>query len=466
MHMISKEAVRAWARDHEHEMVEDVMRLVRIPSVSESGGPPQAPYGEACARVLDEGLSMCHEYGLETKDIDRQCGIAVWKGQTDKTIGIFGHLDVVPAGGGWDTPPYEPVVSHGYILGRGASDNKGPSVAALYAIRCLREQGARLKHSIQLYLGCNEEDGMADVQYFTAPEPQPVFSLVPDVSFPVCCGEKGTLTADLVCDISGSNLLEFSGGVASNSVPDSAWAVLNGLSCRDVQALAEQCGDITCRREGDCVRLDASGIAGHAAFPEGTENAIQKLADFLWRHHLATGAAERAVKFLSEAFSDAYGKGLNIDFSDDISGKTTHVGGMVRLEKGRLVQNINVRYAIQADVKKLEAQLQECCAAAGFAVKHLHNSPPCYTPPTHPAIPCLLRAYQDVYGAPAEPYVMGGGTYCRKLSNAVGFGPGMPGMPSRFGGGHQPNEGMCIELLTNMVEIYANALLAIDQLPL
>ena len=113
MHMISKEAVRAWARDHEHEMVEDVMRLVRIPSVSESGGPPQAPYGEACARVLDEGLSMCHEYGLETKDIDRQCGIAVWKGQTDKTIGIFGHLDVVPAGGGWDTPPYEPVVSHG-----------------------------------------------------------------------------------------------------------------------------------------------------------------------------------------------------------------------------------------------------------------------------------------------------------------------------------------------------------------
>lgn len=289
MHMISKEAVRAWARDHEHEMVEDVMRLVRIPSVSESGGPPQAPYGEACARVLDEGLSMCHEYGLETKDIDRQCGIAVWKGQTDKTIGIFGHLDVVPAGGGWDTPPYEPVVSHGYILGRGASDNKGPSVAALYAIRCLREQGARLKHSIQLYLGCNEEDGMADVQYFTAHEPQPVFSLVPDVSFPVCCGEKGALTADLVCDISGSNLLEFSGGVASNSVPDSAWAVLNGLSCRDVQALAEQCGDITCRREGDCVRLDASGIAGHAAFPEGTENAIQKLADFLWRHHLATG---------------------------------------------------------------------------------------------------------------------------------------------------------------------------------
>ena len=186
-------------------------------------------------------------------------------------------------------------------------------------------------------------------------------------------------------------------------MPDSAWAVLNGLSCRDVQALAEQCGDITCRREGTASVWTLPALPGTPPSLEGTENAIQKLADFLWRHHLATGAAERAVKFLSEAFSDAYGKGLNIDFSDDISGKTTHVGGMVRLEKGRLVQNINVRYAIQADVKKLQAQLQECCAAAGFAVKHLHNSPPCYTPPTHPAIPCLLRAYQDVYGAPAKP---------------------------------------------------------------
>lgn len=90
--------------------------------------------------MLDEGGAAA-DMAWETKDIDRHCGIAVWKGQTDKTIGLFGHLDVVPAGRAQGIPPYEPVVSHGYILGRGASDNKGPAVAALYAIRCLREQG-------------------------------------------------------------------------------------------------------------------------------------------------------------------------------------------------------------------------------------------------------------------------------------------------------------------------------------
>lgn len=126
----------------------------------------------------------------------------------------------------------------------------------------------------------------------------------------------------------------------------------------------------------------------------------------------ATGPAASAISFLADAFSDAYGKGLDIDFSDDISGKTTHIGGMVHLENNHLVQNINVRYAIQANPEKLIAQLHARCEAAGFAIEHLHNDPPYYTSPSHPAVPFLLRAYQDVYGGPAEPYVMGGGNVC------------------------------------------------------
>ncbi len=464
MNKISQESIRAWALAHKDEMVEDILRLVRIPSVSVPGDDPLAPYGEACAQALDEGLALCRKHGLEIKDIDRRCGVALWKGEVPASIGIFGHLDVVPAGGGWAQPPYEPFVSQGYIVGRGAADNKGPCVAALYAVRCLRELDVKLHHSIQLYLGCNEENGMTDAEYFVEHEPQPVFSLVPDVSFPVCYGEKGILTADLVCDISGSNLVAFSGGVASNAVPDTAQAILQDVDAEKVQALAKCACGITCRQEGDKICLTATGIAGHVAFPEGTESAIQKLAAFLHRHHLATGAAAKAVAFLAEAFADAYGKGLDIDFSDDVSGKTTHAGGMVRLEDGMLIQNINVRYAIQANQQQLLAQLHARCNAAGFLVRNLHNSPPCYTSPDHPAIPELLRVYRSVYGGTAVPYVMGGGTYCRKLSHAVGYGPGIPGLVSKFGGGHQPNEGMCIELLCNMVEIYANALVAIDPL--
>ena len=43
----------------------------------------------------------------------------------DNTIGLWNHLDVVPLGEGWDYAPFDPVVRDGYLIGRGAQDNKG-----------------------------------------------------------------------------------------------------------------------------------------------------------------------------------------------------------------------------------------------------------------------------------------------------------------------------------------------------
>lgn len=47
---------------------------------------------------------------------------------------VIGHLDVVPEGDGWSVPPYEGVIKDGKIYGRGAIDDKGPTVAALYGM--------------------------------------------------------------------------------------------------------------------------------------------------------------------------------------------------------------------------------------------------------------------------------------------------------------------------------------------
>lgn len=461
---VSRQAARAWALEHREEMVRDVMRLVRIPSVAEPAGSGAAPFGPACAEALAEGLALCREHGFSARNLAGRCGVALWPGKTAESLGIFSHLDVVPAGEGWASPPFEPRVENGYIIGRGSGDNKGPAVAALYALRCLKELGAGLEHSVQLYLGCSEETGMADLMYYTQHEPQPVFSLVPDVNFPVCCGEKGILTADLTCRVEGSNLLGFGGGVASNAVPDRAFALLAGVPLTEVEPLLAGAPGVEAAAEGGKLRLTARGIAGHAAFPEGTESAIQKLAAFLAQNALVTGPAAGAMAFLAAAFGDAYGEGLDIDFRDEVSGRTTHVGGMARLDGGVLTQNINVRYCVRADQAALIRRLKARCSAGGFAVERLHNDPPCYTPPQHPAIAELLRAYEAVYGGGAEPYVMGGGTYARKLKNAVGFGPGVPDPAPLYGGGHQPNEGVRIQLLTNMIEIYADALQAIDRL--
>ncbi len=46
------------------------------------------------------------------------------KGQ-GKKFGFLGHSDVVPAGDMWDTEPFTPVISDGYLIGRGVADMKG-----------------------------------------------------------------------------------------------------------------------------------------------------------------------------------------------------------------------------------------------------------------------------------------------------------------------------------------------------
>ena len=63
-------------------------------------------------------------------------------------IGVLGHMDVVPAGDGWNTDPFEGVIADGRITGRGVLDDKGPVIAALYAMKALKDSGAELKHHI------------------------------------------------------------------------------------------------------------------------------------------------------------------------------------------------------------------------------------------------------------------------------------------------------------------------------
>ncbi|MDQ7045312.1 MAG: succinyl-diaminopimelate desuccinylase [Sulfurimonas sp.] len=46
-----------------------------------------------------------------------------------------GHVDVVPAGKGWDTNPYEMVEKDGFIYGRGGQDMKGGLAAFIQAVK-------------------------------------------------------------------------------------------------------------------------------------------------------------------------------------------------------------------------------------------------------------------------------------------------------------------------------------------
>ncbi|MDR2135500.1 MAG: Sapep family Mn(2+)-dependent dipeptidase, partial [Treponema sp.] len=388
----------------------------------------------------------------------------ILKGRTDKELGIISHVDVVPEGNGWTYEPYKAKVVDGYVVGRGSGDDKGPSVAALYALRALRDLDAGLSHSVRLIWGANEESGMQDVKHYLKTHSSfPDFTIVADGGFSVNIGEKGGLSADLVFDTGpDSGILDFRGGVARNAVPDYAFIVLKAELARVRAALGGK--DAAVSGEDGAVKVEARGLASHAARPEGSVNAIQKLAQIVTDAKLLEGRAYEAVKCIAEAFSDYYGAGLDIASEDDISGKTTHVGGLISFEGGKLIQNFDSRVAIRTDPASLIPRLEALGKAKGFTVENIRTSPSRYDPPDSPPVKILFETGKQFLGDKLKPpATSGGGTHAKFFPRSVPFGAGTP-PPEPFGSAHAANEAAAIEDLLKAVQIYAVDLIRLDKL--
>lgn len=463
-----RDELEGWIEQHEQQMVEDLISLVGIRSVSgEREG--EYPYGSACAQALDQVLELSRRYGLVAMNHQYHCGTALLPGQSDEQIGIFTHMDIVPEGDNWLFDPYRAIVRQGCVIGRGASDNKGPAVMALYVLRFLKEAKISLRHSVQLFFGCDEEIAMRDLSYYLKGHRAPRFSLAPDCAFPVCHGEKGILHLKVGAQVKDSNLVDITGGTVCNIVPSFAYALLDKADYNEISALVADDVEegISVFYRDEQVGITAEGVPGHVAFPTDTVNAIQKLASFLDRHALITGQAQRPISFLASAFGDVYGKGMQIACEDAISGPLTCVGCVVRLEGGWLTQDIDIRYPITADQSRIIHKVSEACANGGMTVLSMENDPPSYVPVEDPAVQRLNAIANQVLGQSHEPYVMGGGTYARKLPNAVGFGAGLRG-PSQFGrdrgDGHQPDECIRICDMKNAIRIYVESILELDQM--
>lgn len=458
-------AIRPWIETHREEMLRDIAELVAIPSVSKPGEGP-APYGEGCARVLEKALELCDAQGLTTRNHEFRCGTARLPGTKGGELGVFAHLDIVPEGTGWSGDPFRMERKGDWLVGRGVADNKGPAVASLYAVRCLRELGITLNHDVLLWFGCNEEKGMHDAMWYREHFPLPAFSFTPDTAFPVCNGEKGILELDASCPLAGEVLVDFQAGLASNIVPDEAHAVLR---CGMKEAEAALAGSgCTLEPAGDNVRITARGIGGHAAYPDGTRNAMMVLAGALAESGLLRCGEQKCMAALARLFGDSYGAGIGVPLADEQSGRLTHNGGVTALRDGRLTQNINIRYPVTADQEAMLAAIRAVLEAEGFALDHIDNDPPCFTPADAPVVKALTEISNTVLGAELSPYVMGGGTYARKLGNAVGYGPGVSHREKPFGegrgGAHQPDECTSVAGLLDAVEIYVKALIALDTL--
>ena len=451
------EKAHAWLREHEQDLLDDTRRMLRIPSV-ESDPEPGAPFGKANRDALDLALNLANTWGMRTKDIEGYCGYAEF-GDGERLIVSLGHLDVVPVSAGWKHGPFGAEIDGEYLYSRGAVDDKGPTLASLYAARALMEVAGSLGARIRIVFGCNEESGFKCVHRYMQTEEPPTLGIAPDSGWPLIHAEKGicNLFVEVPLPTGEFALLEASGGQRPNIVIDGCSAAVRvGAGAR--AHVEEKLGDawdrnVAFRWEGDLLRVETVGKACHGAMPFGGDSAAIRLFRFL--HGLAPLGEET---FYDELLWSAHlgGAGLGIAGADEVSQDLTCNLGVVSTEHSTLKLLFNIRYPVTWK----GARVHDACTAhlaalkSGWRLAEMDDSPSLYFPIDHPLVATICDVVRQETGETKPPGVMGGGTYARAIPNTVSVGTGWPG----DGDAHENDERLKIEHLYRMSRIYAHIL--------
>ncbi len=444
---------------------EEMTALIAIPSVSEDGEGKYV-FGKNCGMALETMLALGEKHGYQTENHDYYCGSIVLKGENPADeIGIIAHLDVVPAVEGWTYPRFALTEENGLYIGRGVRDDKGWAVMAMTAMDYFREKNISLPFSVRLLVGCNEEKGMNDLCYFLKDHVPPRFSMVPDGEFPVCVGEKSIAELELDLGVPGDGIYDFSGGNASNSVPDLAELILDNRYLSACQALTLP-EEITLSVKDGRPVFSAKGKSAHAAEPVGSINAIVLLAKFMLSTGLLPkgGMAEKQLSFYVNTMQDVFGTGFGINCEDELSGVLTCICGMTFVRDGVLRMNINIRHPNSVSLETLLEKITEITKNAGFGTVTVDHASKGYafSPDKH-EVKVLTEAFRTVTGTEGKPYVMGGGTYARSFPNAVAFGGSFDESSSPLGPGrgraHERDECIPVNEFNQALEIYIESIL-------
>ena len=439
------------------KLIAALQENLRIPSVQ---GPEQenAPYGIEVRKALDHVLSKAEELGFHTVNVDNHVGWCEY-GEGEEMVAVLGHLDVVPAGDGWTCDPYGGEIRDNKIWGRGTTDDKGPCVAALYALAALRNSGLPIRRRIRLLFGCNEETGSADIKYYLAHDGEvPIMGFTPDGEYPVINGEKGIINASFSVNYNQTGevtLLEINGGTAPNVVPAAAWCKL-GCSQETAKAIARtQIPKVSFTVTDYGVLVEAEGISAHGSTPGLGENAIGRLLLALDKLPLSPEIFA-PIHFLANFLGmETDGKSAGIALHDQVSGGLTLNLGTLNGNDTGLSLKINYRYPVTKAYEDCGPAFNQAFIDAGFHLDTEVHKAKLYIPSDSELVSTLLKVYEEQTGLTGTAKCIGGGTYAKMLPNTLAFGPIFPGDEIRE---HKPDEYIGIDNLMKNAQIIAAAM--------
>lgn len=452
-------------REH---MIEDLKALVRCPSTAGSAGEG-APFGVGPAEALREMLSIGEREGMRSVSVDGMAGYIEYGPETGEIFGILSHLDVVPEGNGWTYSAFEPVLEDDLLYGRGTSDDKGPAIAAFYALKALADCGFSFKKRVRMIYGLDEETGEASIDYYKAHEEIPSFSIVPDSDFPVVRCEKGIMTFDLVRRFRDKQseepeLLRIAGGAAANMVPDRAEAEVRTAEQPEtfrhrMDQFAEEHGfAMSCEETSQgTMKVTACGKSAHGSMPWKGQNAISILMAFLNTLEWSAAETKEMLAFYNSSIGfDLHGAQMGIPFEDEESGRLVINAGLIRMDSSEFRLTINARMPVTCAPEEIENGLKPLLAKYGLSFEQTMYQPPLHYTEQDPRIVQLMEIYRRNTGdQESSPLIIGGGTYARQFDNAVAFGALYPGDEDRM---HGADEYISIDRLVQTAKIYADTI--------
>ena len=427
------------------DYLESLKTIVSYPSVLNEG-ENGTPFGQSIQNVLEKMLEITRSLGFKTYiDPKGYYGYAEI-GQGEELLAVLCHLDVVPAGdlSDWETPPFEATIKDGWIHGRGVQDDKGPSLAALYAVKALMDAGVTFNKRIRFIYGTDEETLWRCMARYNELEETATLGFAPDSSFPLTYAEKGLLQIKL--HGSGSQELAIEAGEAFNVVPAKASYTGNLADSLEVELKTQA---FEYERTADTVTV--IGVPKHSKDAAEGVNAIVRLAT-----GLNPLIQHSAIQFIAEAVrEDATGSRLFGEISDEPSGTLSFNVSGLSLDQDKSEIRIDMRIPVLADKDKLVQDLSQIAEEYQLRYEEFDYLAPLYVPLDSELVSTLMAVYKEKTNDNSPAVSSGGATFARTMPNCVAFGALFPGALQTE---HQANERTVIEDLYKAMDIYAETI--------
>ncbi len=423
-------------------MIRDICRLVEIPSVNETGSTYL--FGENIDRCLDTALDIMRELGFSVHKAPDGAYAYAEIGE-GPLFGVLGHMDVVKARleDGWEHNPFQPVIKDGFLSGRGVQDDKGPMMAAAYAVKALIDEGCTFDHRVRFIFGSDEETLWRGIRLYTEREEIPEAGFTPDSTFPLTYAEKGLL--QVLVRSSAPAAFAYRGGDGFNSVSPRAF-------CKENSAIAS-----VLEKKGYPFRLEAGeimteGITAHAKNPWKGSSANLHLLEAVRE----AGLDDAAVRFVCDNLNGKFRfEGFSDEDLSDFSGPVTINLGKMQADAAGTVFSVDLRLPVGCPKEKVLSLLRAKAALYDLTVEEFDWLNPIHVPLDSPLVQKLLSSYREVTGdTQTAPYISAGATYARAINNCVAFGANIPSAPTSE---HQPNERVRIGNLLLAAEVYKEA---------